>query len=124
MRISAYLHIAMGALSLLLAFVLLVILGGFAAFVSSQGSPGGGGFMAIFAVVAGTFFAIVSLPSIIGGVAVLKGYEWGKILLLILSAIELFSFPLGTALGVYSFWAFLRTPEPPARGYPPSARLP
>ena len=49
------------------------------------------------------FLVVLSLPEIIAGYGVLKGKEWGRILVLILSFLNIVSFPLGTALGIYSF---------------------
>ena len=49
------------------------------------------------------FLVVLSLPEIIAGYGVLKQKEWGRILVLILSFLNIVSFPLGTALGIYSF---------------------
>ncbi|MCD6353923.1 MAG: hypothetical protein J7L95_00080, partial [Prolixibacteraceae bacterium] len=48
---------------------------------------------------------ILSIPGIIAGIGLLKRKEWARILTLIISALNLFSFPFGTAVGVYSIWA-------------------
>jgi hypothetical protein len=50
--------------------------------------------------------ALFSIPSIVGGVALLNGKKWALTLLLILGCIKLFSFPFGTALGIYSIWVY------------------
>ena len=49
---------------------------------------------------------LISIPSIIGGVAVLNNKKWGLTLVLILGCFKLFSFPIGTALGVYTIWVY------------------
>jgi len=51
----------------------------------------------------GAFLIVLSLPEIIAGYGVLKAKEWGRIMTLVLSFLNLLNFPLGTALGVYSF---------------------
>ena len=48
------------------------------------------------------FLVLLYLPEI-AGYGVLKGKEWGRILVLIMSFLNIVSFPLGTALGIYSF---------------------
>ncbi|MEO0292732.1 MAG: hypothetical protein ABIN61_00720 [candidate division WOR-3 bacterium] len=53
------------------------------------------------------FFLILSLPGIIGGVGLLKFQGWARIVVLILSFIELVKFPIGTAIGIYSIWVLL-----------------
>jgi hypothetical protein len=56
----------------------------------------------------GTFLIIISIPGIIGGIALLRYKDWGRILILILSAIDLMNIPLGTALGIYSIWVLVQ----------------
>lgn len=53
-------------------------------------------------------FAIISLPGIIAGIGLFKRKEWARILTLIISVIDLFSFPIGTAVGIYSVWALIQ----------------
>jgi len=57
----------------------------------------------------GTFLIILSVPSIIGGIALLRHKNWGRILILILSAIDLMNIPIGTALGIYSIWVLVQS---------------
>ena len=49
---------------------------------------------------------VSALPSIVGGFATLQGKSYGMILLLISGCISLLSFPLGTALGIYTIWVY------------------
>lgn len=51
---------------------------------------------------------IFSLPGILAGYGLFKRKEWARILTLILSVINLMSFPLGTAVGIYSIWALVQ----------------
>lgn len=51
--------------------------------------------------------AIAGLPSIIGGIATLQKKEYGMVLMLISGCLSLLSFPIGTALGVYTIWVFV-----------------
>lgn len=50
--------------------------------------------------------ALFSIPSIVGGIALLNEKRWALTLLLILGCFKLFSFPFGTALGIYSIWVY------------------
>lgn len=50
---------------------------------------------------------LTALPSIIGGFFLLKYKEWSRILVIIISFINLVNFPIGTAVGVYSLWVLL-----------------
>ncbi len=53
------------------------------------------------------FFILISIPGLIAGIGLLKRKEWARILALIISVLQLFNFPLGTAVGVYSIWALV-----------------
>ncbi len=48
---------------------------------------------------------LLSLPGILAGIGLFRRKEWARILTLIISVLELISFPIGTAVGVYSIWA-------------------
>jgi phage shock protein PspC (stress-responsive transcriptional regulator) len=50
----------------------------------------------------------LSIPGIIGGIGLIKRKNWARILVLILSILNLFHFPLGTAIGIYAIWALLQ----------------
>ena len=54
------------------------------------------------------FLAVFSVPEVIGGIGLLKRKDWGRILVLVVSFFNLVNFPLGTALGVYSFIILLK----------------
>ena len=49
------------------------------------------------------FFA---LPSLIAGIGLLNNKSWAMTLTLILGCLKLFSFPIGTAVGVYTIWVY------------------
>lgn len=59
----------------------------------------------IVAVVCGGLFFLGSALNIIAGVGLLKYKSWARILAIILGIVNLFGFPIGTALGIYTFWA-------------------
>lgn len=56
----------------------------------------------IAAVVISGFLAALGIPKIIGGIGLLKGKDWGRILVLIVSFLSVFNVPFGTALAIYS----------------------
>ena len=56
----------------------------------------------------GLFLLIISVPGIIGGIGLFKHKEWARILVVILSAINLLNIPFGTALGIYSIWVLVQ----------------
>lgn len=48
----------------------------------------------------------VSIPSIIAGIGLLNKQRWALTMALILGCLKLLSFPIGTAIGVYSIWVY------------------
>jgi hypothetical protein len=109
-QIVAALHIALGALSLLGAIVVFVVFGIAGSIVISQGERQAAGILGIIAVSLGIFLAALALPGIIGGWALFSGRSWGRPVVLVLGALHLINIPLGTALGIYTFWALLHEP--------------
>jgi hypothetical protein len=66
----------------------------------------------ILSIVANIMIVVVlvlSLPGLIAGIALFKRKEWGRILTLIVSVLNLVDIPLGTAVGAYSIWALVQT---------------
>ena len=51
--------------------------------------------------------ALISVPTVIGGIGLLKFREWARILLIVMSALNLINIPFGTALGIYGLWTLL-----------------
>jgi hypothetical protein len=54
------------------------------------------------------FLFLLSILGIIGGLGLYKHKNWARILILILSGIDLFNIPIGTALGIYSIWVLVQ----------------
>jgi hypothetical protein len=65
------------------------------------GLLGVGGVMALVLLV-------LALPGFIGGIGMLRRRAWSKVLTLILAVLNLASFPVGTALGIYTLWFWLQ----------------
>lgn len=61
------------------------------------------GFGAALAAYVGFF----SLPGLITAWGLSKHRRWARVLTIILGVLGLFSFPLGTVLGVYTLWVLL-----------------
>jgi hypothetical protein len=61
----------------------------------------------IIGTVLAAALVIMSVPSIIAGFGLLKMKNWARVLTIILDALNLFGFPIGTAIGVYTLWVLL-----------------
>lgn len=49
----------------------------------------------------------IALPSLIAGWGLLNNRSWAMTLALIIGCLRLFSFPIGTAIGIYTIWVFV-----------------
>lgn len=101
-KIIGILWIVFGCFSLLAAAALFMILFGVSFFHGVLEDPVAPGILRVIAVFVSGFLALIGAPKIIGGIGLLKGKEWGRIVVLIVSFLSLMSVPFGTALGIYS----------------------
>lgn len=60
-------------------------------------------FIRLISVIVIVFF---SIPSIIAGWGLLNHKKWALTMALVLGCFKLFSFPIGTALGIYTIWIY------------------
>lgn len=49
---------------------------------------------------------VIALPSLIAGWGLLNNRSWTMMLALIVGCLRLFSFPIGTAIGIYTIWVY------------------
>lgn len=113
-KILGILRIVWGALGLLGALIVLVIFGGLAGFlglVAASEERDAAFVIPLFALLGSFLFLLItvlSLPGIIAGFGILKFRPWGRILGIIVSALDLLNFPIGTAVGVYGLWVLFQ----------------
>jgi len=99
-KILGILWIVFGSLSLLTAiFIFLLFFG--VSFIHGIELEAVG-ILRLIGIIIGSFLGVLGLPKIIGGIGLLHGREWGRILIIILSFLSLMNVPIGTALGLYS----------------------
>ena len=109
-RITGALHIVLGVLQAGLVLVLALGIGLVGGLLGEFLGIKGGGDTDVLA----TFFrfgtalaGFLALLPTIAGIALLKGSPTGRVFVIVLSAVELLNFPIGTAIGAYSLWALL-----------------
>ena len=103
--ILGYLHLALGALGAVAALIVFVAVAGGGMLSGDQD--------AIFVtttvgIVVSLLIWALSLPSLVAGYGLLKRRSWARVLALVLGFLNLFNVPLGTALGIYTFWVLLK----------------
>ncbi len=106
------LNIIVGVFGALAGIVMLLIFAGIFGVVSAtlHNDPSQAAALPVIAIIGGfltIFMLIVSAPSIIAGIGLLRFKPWARILGIIISVLHLINFPIGTALGIYGLWVLL-----------------
>jgi len=106
-KIVGLLHLIMGAMGLVaLGFIFILVVLGFslAEFDGAEGHV-------LFGVLSTLLIVITmvsTVPDLIVGYGLIKRCSWARTATIILSVINLFAFPFGTALGVYGLWVMFQ----------------
>ncbi len=103
--ILGLIYIVFGGINLLLAIAIIIVFTQLRLIIPE---PGIASITAIISTLVVCATIVVSLPGIIGGIGLLKHQSWARVLVLILGIINLFNFPIGSALGIYTIWALER----------------
>jgi hypothetical protein len=100
-RLLGWLYIANGSLLLIGASIGLLasIASGVFSFDIARFLVG-----SIVGVIVMVCVALLALPNLAAGKGLLDGKGWARLLAMIMAVLSFFSFPLGTALCVYTFW--------------------
>ena len=111
-KILGILNCIYSGLIIVAGLIVLVVMGGIAGLVGvSDQSQDGAAAIPILGGIGGLIFIIcliLGLPGLIGGIYLMQFRPWARILVIVLSALHLFSIPVGTALGIYGFWVLLK----------------
>ena len=105
LKIVAYIRIGVGGLFLLGAIFLFLI-------CTIPGIAIGDHETLAILVASGTVLALLPLVLAVwgfaGGIGLLKRRRWARIIVLISGALDLFAFPVGTAIGIYTIWVLMQ----------------
>ncbi len=134
-KILGVIHIVMGSLAVLMGLVAMIVflLGGALVGAAAAHDPEAAIAAPLLGFIGGVLFfliAVLAVPGIIAGIGLLEYRPWARILTIVLSALQLFSVPIGTALGIYGFWVLLNSEteqlfaKPEAAFVAPSAQNP
>ena len=100
----AVINIVFGTLGLLIGIIAFAAISG-GGLISRD--PNAMRITAIVATAVAIFFAVTSVPKLIGGIGLLKRRGWARILVLIMAVIDLIQIPIGTVIGIYTIWVLL-----------------
>jgi hypothetical protein len=104
-NVVAMLHIGLGALGVLAAIIIFVAVVGGGLLSGDQDAIV---ITRIVGSVLAAFFVLISAPSIIGGIGLLRRESWARVLVMILAVFQLFNVPIGTAVAIYTFWVLMQ----------------
>lgn len=109
-RVLGILYIISGSLQLVLVFFLSTVVTTILAMVSSGLDTNEAAIVDLVARLLQFLPAVIviffSIPSMAAGIGLLYKQKWALILALIMGCFKLFSFPVGTALGIYTIWVY------------------
>lgn len=109
-RILAILYIISASVQILAMIVLSSIISLLIPFIMEEAGPEAQWvfvwIVPFIRVIAFGIIVLFSIPSIIGGIGLLNNKPWALTLLLVLGCFKLFSFPIGTAIGIYTIWVY------------------
>ena len=127
-KIVGVLNIVWGTMLALGGLVVLLVFGSAFGIVgtATRHEPDAAIALPIIGVVGGAislFLLLLSVPSIVAGIGLLKCKPWSRILAIVVLAFHLLSIPFGTALGIYGLWVLfsqesLRLLAPSQESYP------
>ncbi|MFH0990113.1 MAG: hypothetical protein V1799_08880 [bacterium] len=100
-RLLAIFHITLSSLLLFIGIIGFFLLSGIGYLTDDTTAFHILGFIGTIALL---FFSFLAVPGIIGGIGILQRQSWARILLLVVGVLQLFDIPIGTALGIYTFF--------------------
>jgi len=104
-RVLGWLYILSNSILLLVGLTGLVFLTGIGLVSGDLDSVGVLGFIDGVGFI---FFAALALPGMLAGYGLLRRTSWARVLVLVVAFLGLLDFPIGTAIGIYTFWVVLQ----------------
>ncbi|MEJ2540045.1 MAG: hypothetical protein P8188_08765 [Gemmatimonadota bacterium] len=106
-RILGWLHLVLGAMDLFLALLIFGVFAGIGVLVGMGGEPVGFLVTGLIGTLLGGLMGLTAVPNFLAGWGLLQHRNWARWLALLLGALNVFKFPWGTAVGVYTFVVLL-----------------
>jgi hypothetical protein len=107
-KFVGYAHLGYAVLHVLLLIVTMSFMGIMLSDIFGAAERMGGEppprFIGVVIVFVGLINVLMTIPSIVAGYALLKRQQWAKVAGIIAAVLAAMSFPIGTAVAVYTFW--------------------
>jgi hypothetical protein len=109
-KVLAWFNVALGLIGILAGFALfggaMVVTEVFQYAVEDAGIPAG--VLQLIMVVVTGIVILLTLPCLVLGYGLINLRPWARVLGIVLAALNLLNFPLGTAVSLYAFWVLLK----------------
>lgn len=105
LQLLGILYIVYHAIGLIFAWLIWGLLAGVGLM---SGDPQAAGVLTLIGTAIAALLFTLSVPGVVGGIGILKGWWWARYLVLLLGFFNLLRVPLGTVLGVYTFWVLMQ----------------
>jgi hypothetical protein len=109
-RVLGILFIALGTFQILLMLLLSTFMTSLFGFIMSQAEPEGARVIEIVAefirYIPLLIIVFLALPALVAGIGLVAEKPWALILALVIGCLNIFSFPFGTAIGIYTIWVY------------------
>lgn len=109
--VLGWLHILGNALFLVIGIMGFVFLAGIGVI---SGELEAARILSFVGTVGALFFTLLALPGLVAGYSLLTRKPWARVLALVVGFLSLVNFPVGTAIGIYTFWVLF---QPEAADY-------
>ncbi|MFQ5859797.1 MAG: hypothetical protein ACE5LU_29735, partial [Anaerolineae bacterium] len=100
-----WLHILGNAVFLVLGMCLFTLLAGIGV---ATGDPVAARILSVVGLAVGSLLVVLAIPGMVAGYGLLRRKAWARILAMVVGFLGLINFPLGTAIGLYTFWVLLQ----------------
>lgn len=104
-QLLGVIYVVYHAIGLVFAWLIWGILSGVG---MMSGDPQAAGILTFVGTVIAMLLFFLSAPGVVAGIGILKGWWWARYLGLVLGFFNLIHIPLGTILGVYTFWVLMQ----------------
>lgn len=105
--ILGWLQIVLGVLDILAAVVVFGLFAGVGLLAGLSGEMSGPLVGGAVGTVIGFFLMVTGVPNLLAGWGLLERKGWARILAMVLGVLNVFKFPYGTLLAIYTFWVLL-----------------
>lgn len=107
-KVAAWLRIVYSGMALVGAAFVLLVFGGLSIVAGGSADREAAPWFAVLGVTMAAFIGLLALPGLVTGWGLLNYRPWARIVNIVLSVFDLFSVPVGTALGAYSLWVMFQ----------------